>query len=151
MPKICPLQELKTVVAKDERVGYNKDMFIVGLLTWWYGDGWRQRFNMTRESVVRTLDFFSVTLLLKTLFSPFRQISAGKVRGPIGVQLRAFFDQLISRLIGAAVRSMVIFVGVMGIFLHIVWGVVVLGAWAIIPLLPIVGLGLASSGWVPAW
>lgn len=123
----------------------------MGILTWWYGDGWRQRFQMTKESIAKTLDFFSVTLLLKTLFSPFRQISAGKVRGPINIQLQAFFDRLISRLIGAMVRSVIIFIGVMGIMLHVIWGGVVLVFWAIIPLLPVIGLGLTSSGWVPKW
>ena len=93
-------------------MGYNEDMFIVGILSWWYGDGWRQRFAITRESILKTNDFFSITLLLKTLFTPFRQISAGKVRGPIGVQLQAFLDRLFSRLKGAFVRSIVIFIGV---------------------------------------
>lgn len=126
-------------------------MFIVGILTWWYTDGWRQRFQMTREAIARTLDFFSVTLLLKTLFSPFRQISAGKVRGPLNVQLQAFFDRLVSRMIGAMIRSTIIFVGLISIFVHVLWGGVVLLMWAFIPLLPVIGLGLTTSGWVPSW
>ena len=126
-------------------------MFIVEILTWWYTDGWRQRFQMTREALARTVDYFSITLLLKTLFSPFRQISAGSVRGPITVQLQAFFDKLISRLIGAMVRSAIIGIGIGGIGLHLVWGVIVLSLWALIPLLPVVGLGLTTSGWTPSW
>lgn len=126
-------------------------MFIVGILTWWYTDGWRERYRMTREAIVKTLDYFSISLLLKTLFSPFRQISAGKVRGPIGVQLQAFLDRLVSRLIGAMVRSMIIFVGIGGIIIHMVWGAIVLTMWAVIPFLPVIGLGLATSGWVPSW
>lgn len=126
-------------------------MFIVGILTWWYTDGWRERYRMTREAIAKTLDYFSISLLLKTLFSPFRQISAGKVRGPIGVQFQAFLDRLVSRLIGAMVRSTIIFIGIGGIITHIIWGVIVLSMWAVIPLLPIIGLGLATSGWVPAW
>ncbi len=43
--------------------------------------------------VLRTADFFSVGLLLKTLFNPFRQISAAPVGGDLSVQLSAFFGQ----------------------------------------------------------
>ncbi|MET0979649.1 MAG: hypothetical protein ABWX90_00140, partial [Candidatus Saccharimonadales bacterium] len=60
-------------------------MFVIGTLSWWYGAGWRQRLAMLRERLANTIDYFSIDLLARTLFSPFRQISAGKVNGPIGV------------------------------------------------------------------
>jgi hypothetical protein len=126
-------------------------MFLVGILSWWYGDGWKYRAGLIRERLARTLDFFSISLLLQTLFSPFRQISAGKIRGPIGLQLRAFFDRLISRLIGAMVRSFMIIAGSLIIALHIVWGIVVMVCWAVIPLLPLAGILLFSIGWAPSW
>lgn len=126
-------------------------MFLVGILSWWYGEGWKQRAGLIRERLARTLDFFSISLLLRTLFSPFRQISAGKIRGPIGIQLHAFFDRLISRLIGAMVRSFMIIAGSLIIALHIAWGIVVMICWAIIPLLPVAGILLFSIGWAPSW
>lgn len=126
-------------------------MFLVGILSWWYGDGWRQRVGLIRERLARTLDFFSISLLLRTLFSPFRQISAGKTAGPIGVQMRAFFDKLTSRLIGAAVRFFMIAAGVVIILLHASWGLVVLVGWALVPLLPVAGILAFSIGWAPSW
>jgi hypothetical protein len=126
-------------------------MFLVGILSWWYGDGWMQRAGLIRERLARTLDFFSISLLFKTLFSPFRQISAGKIRGSIGVQMHAFFDRLISRIIGAMVRTFMIAAGVIVIALHIVWGLIVLVGWALVPLLPVVGILLFSIGWAPIW
>ena len=126
-------------------------MFMVSILSWWYGDGWRQRFMMLRESLAKTLDYFSLGLLLKTLFKPFREISAGKVRGPINIQMRALVDQLISRFIGAAVRSIVILIGCLVIILQLVWGMVVLAGWGLIPFLPVIGIGMTTSGWVPSW
>lgn len=126
-------------------------MFLVGILSWWYGDGWKHRAGLIWERLARTLDFFSISLLLQTLFSPFRQISAGKIRGPIGVQLHAFFDRLISRLIGAMIRSFMIIAGSLIIALHIAWGIVVMICWAVIPLLPMVGILLFSIGWAPSW
>jgi hypothetical protein len=124
-------------------------MFVVGILSWWYSAGWRQRLTMLQERLARTVDYFSIELLLRTLFSPFRQISAGRVDGPLGVKLHAFFDRLISRAIGAMVRSFMIVMGVFAIVLHGLIGTVALIVWAIVPLLPAIGLVLFIVGWVP--
>jgi hypothetical protein len=124
-------------------------MFVVGILSWWYSAGWRQRLTMLQERLARTVDYFSIDLLLRTLFSPFRQISAGRVDGPLGVKLHAFFDRLISRAIGAMVRSFMIVMGVFAIVLHGLIGTVALIVWAIVPLLPAIGLVLFIVGWVP--
>lgn len=124
-------------------------MFIVGLIGWWYGPGWRQRVSLVGERLAATLDFFSIDLLLRTLFSPFRQISAGGVRGPLGVQLRAFFDRLLSRLIGAGIRLVLILVGSLALVATVLIGGLVIILWAVVPLLPIVGFMLLLIGWVP--
>jgi hypothetical protein len=124
-------------------------MFIVGILSWWYGPGWRERVSIMREHVVSTMDYFSIGLLLKTLFSPFRQISAGKVSGPLAVQMRAFFDGLISRMIGGMIRSVMVIVGIFAIVLNGVIGCIGLILWAFVPLLPIFGVVLWLSGWIP--
>jgi hypothetical protein len=121
----------------------------VGILSWWYGEGWKQRVVMQREKLASTMDYFSIDLLLRTFFSPFRQISAGKVNGPLGVQLRAFSDRLISRMIGAMVRLFMIIIGTLAILLYIVIGAAWLIIWAFVPFLPVVGLVLFLAGWMP--
>lgn len=95
---------------------------------------------------MNALDTFSIGLLLRTLFSPFRQISAGGVRGPLGVKLRAWFDRLVSRFVGAGVRIIVIGIGVVYLLLVIIVGVVRFLAWPLIPLLPIIAVLLYSVG-----
>ena len=124
-------------------------MFIVGLFSWWYGAGWLQRVQVVKERLSGLYDYFSIDLLIKTLFSPFRQISAGSVRGPIGVQIRAFFDQLISRTIGMIVRSLVIVIGSVTLVVSAVLGLCAILLWPIVPVLPAVCVVLAMSGWVP--
>lgn len=124
-------------------------MFIVGILSWWYTDGWKGQFRAVQAHLAKTLDYFSIDLLLKTFFSPFRQISAGKVRGPLGVQMRAFFDNLISRWIGSMVRGTIIVIGSIWIVISAVLYSVFALLWAVVPLLPIVGVYLAMTGWVP--
>jgi hypothetical protein len=130
-------------------VRYNEIMVILGMLSWWYGTGWKLRLLRLREKVAATVDYFSIDLLLRTLFSPFRQISAGRVDGPLNIKMRAFFDRLISRMIGAMVRTFMIVVGTIAIIMHMLIGGTTLLAWAFVPLAPLIGLALFMSGWMP--
>lgn len=124
-------------------------MVIVGIITWWYSAGFVQALRSVGVRLAGLFDFFSIDLLFKTLFSPFRQISAGSVDGPLGVQLQAFFDKLISRLIGAVVRTVVIFVGIVCLVAMLVLSAFYLLVWLLMPFIPLVGLTLALTGWVP--
>jgi hypothetical protein len=124
-------------------------MFIVGLFSWWYSAGWVRCVSSVRDSLASIYDYFSLDLLLRTLFSPFRQISAGKVRGPIGVQMRALFDNLISRTIGSIVRTIVIIIGSLTLCFSSLLGLLKIVLWPLVPLLPVVFVVLAASGWIP--
>lgn len=126
-------------------------MFLVGLLQWWYGQGWVSQRALFKDHLSRTASFFSVGQLALTLFSPFRQISVGRVEGSISVQLRALFDVLLSRCIGAIVRGTMIIVGILVIIVRAIIEGIVLGVWFLVPALPIVGFALLAIGWVPQW
>lgn len=124
-------------------------MVIWGIITWWYVDGWRQCLQRIEARFDSTLDYFSFNLLIKTLFSPFRQISAGNVRGPIDVQIRAFLDRLISRVVGGVVRLIMILVGGIVLLINMLLALILLVGWAVVPLLPFIGLCLFVLGWMP--
>jgi hypothetical protein len=126
-------------------------MFLVGMISWWYGRGWRGQFARVRDRLVQTASFFSIGQLLKTLFSPFRQISAGKVNGSIAVMVRAFFDQLISRIIGAIVRFFTIIFGIIVLVVQALYEALILIVWLFLPAFPVVGLIMMAIGWVPSW
>jgi len=126
-------------------------MVIVWALSWWYGAGWKSVLLGLKERLALSYDYFSIGLLASTLFAPFRQISAGRVQGPIGIQIRAAVDKLISRIIGAIVRLILIFVGAVWLFVQSLIGVLVLVAWAFLPILPVIGFIVMLSGWVPTW
>jgi hypothetical protein len=115
-------------------------MIVFDMLTWWYTTAWAQVVLGVRRRSMGVLEAFSVRLLARTLFAPFRQIDAGSVRGPIGVQLRAWFDRTFSRFFGAILRSIMIFCGVAGAAGMFVAGTLWALVWLIIPFLPLVGL-----------
>ena len=122
-------------------------MFLVGLLTWWYSGGLIRRIQIMKTRLASSADFFSIGLLIKTLFSPYRQISAENVSGSLSVQIRAFFDKLISRIIGATVRSFIIIIGVVAIFFQTIFSIIVLIIWLFIPILPVICIILMIIGW----
>jgi hypothetical protein len=126
-------------------------MFLVGLLQWWYGRGWIDELRLVGRRLRSTSEFFSIGQLAATFFSPFRQISAGRVGGPVGVQLRAFLDKLISRIIGAFVRSGAIIAGIVTLTLQVIFSSIRLIVWFILPALPVAGLILFAVGWTPQW
>lgn len=127
-------------------------MFLVGLISWWYGRGWVGQWGRMALRFKATLDFFSVGQLLSTLFAPFRQISASPTReAGLAGALRAFFDKLVSRIIGAIVRFSTILFGVIVIVLQASYELIVVIGWWFLPIVPIVGFILLAIGWVPIW
>lgn len=124
-------------------------MMVLALFSWWYTTGWARLLMRVSQRIESVLESFSVALLARTLFDPFRQISAGGVQGPLGVQMRAFGDRLFSRVFGAGVRTMFILMGIIASLFVALAGLVELLLWPLLPLLPLVGLALMLSGWTP--
>lgn len=113
-------------------------MLFIALFSWWYTTGWAQLAQRATKRVAGVLDFFSIGLLLKSLFAPFRQISVGKVRGPLEVQIRAWGDRQISRAIGAMVRLAVIAFGLLATILMVIVSLALLLLWPFVPLMPFI-------------
>ena len=124
-------------------------LLLTSFFQWWYGDGWRRQAKMISSRIDGMTDFFSFSLLLKTLFAPYRQISAGKVDGPLEVQLRALADRIFSRAVGAVVRLLILGIGSVALGTMVIYSFIYLLGWALSPLFPIVGLILALTGWTP--
>lgn len=121
-------------------------MFLVGIFQWWYGRGWVRHLKRSYVGILRTADYFSVGLLFKTLFNPFKQISAGKVQGGLSEQFGAFVDGSISRFIGANIRFWTIIIGLAVILLRSSWVLVSIVSWSVLPFVPIIGLILWLNG-----
>lgn len=122
---------------------------LTAFISWWYGEGWKRQLSRVDDRLVGLLDMFSFGLLLKTLFSPYRQISAGQVTGPLAVQLHAFVDRLVSRFIGALIRTAVLVAGVATMLVVMVASGLQLLVWPLLPLLPAGGLLATLIGWLP--
>ena len=121
-------------------------LLVTELFKWWYTAGLRQRLKKISVRLDGTIDYFSMDLLVKTLFAPFRQISAGKVDGSLEIKMRALIDRIFSRLIGAFVRSLLLVVGGVTIALQAVFALVMILVWLLGPFMPAVGIVLMIVG-----
>jgi hypothetical protein len=123
-------------------------MMLFAVLSWWYSAGWAGVADRAGRRIGTMLETFSVTLLISTLFDPFRQISADNTQGvAFNAQLKALGDRLFSRVFGAIVRSMFIIFGVIAALFMAVVGLLLLVLWPLIPLLPVIGAVVALIGW----
>ena len=119
-----------------------KFMIIFDLLGWWYLEGWRGFGRTLIEKMRGALSFFSLGALMRTLFAPFRQISANES----GAMLQVFLDRLISRLVGAVVRILLMLVGVLVFCFEAVLSALLMLAWPLLPILPVACVILAIMG-----
>jgi hypothetical protein len=120
-------------------------MLLVGFFQWWYGAGWRGQVLRIGETMITTNDWFSIQLLFKTFFAPFRQISANESGNDINSRFRAWGDRMFSRIIGAFMRFFMIIFGVLALIVVMIISGVRLVLWPIFPLIPAVGVVLMET------
>lgn len=112
-------------------------MLPVNMIQWWYTRGWKITSSKLSDRLKNAADFFSIRLLVGNMFAPFRQISAGETSNS-SMWLSVFFDKLLSRLVGAVVRFLLLIVGIITIILQAIGGVLLVLVWPLIPFTPVV-------------
>lgn len=122
-------------------------MLITDFLSWWYLIGFRKFIGRLNLRLVKITDFFSLELLVKTLFTPFRLIDSYSTRGDsLDEKFRGLIDKLIACLIGGMIRSTVLIVGVFTIIATFVINLCQIVLWLVTPILPVIGAILLAMG-----
>lgn len=113
-------------------------------LTWWLKEAPRQIILAWKNFLLFNLNYFSVVLLLKTLFSPWRRYKSSHRGGfNMGKYAEDFISNLIFRFLGAIFRSVLIIAGLVVESFILIIGFSILILWM---LLPFVVLGLLTFG-----
>lgn len=120
-------------------------MFFVELLQWWYGRGYKHLIASLKRRIGLIATSFSVALLLRTLFAPWRRIIT---YGGDSLQdrLKAVLDNLVSRLVGGAIRTIVLVSAGLIMVLISFGGAILAIVW---PLLPPLAVVLVIRGFLP--
>jgi hypothetical protein len=110
---------------------------IFEMLRWWYATGWPQAGKRITSWVARVEHAFSLTLLVQTLFSPWRRIVTLPGKG-LDAKMRAIGDNLVSRCIGFVIRFTVIITAGIAVLFAFISGVIVAVIWPLLPLAVII-------------
>jgi len=86
------------------------------------------------------LNYFSVSLLVRTFFSPWHKYTWAYPKGfDIGKYLEVFFSNLITRILGVILKSFLIFFGILAEIFIFLLGLILFFGWLILPILLISG------------
>ncbi len=113
-------------------------MLILDFLSWWYGRGLVKLWQRLEIRLLRLVDYFSISILLKTLFQPFKLISNYRTGRDFASKWSAFVDKTISRMIGLVIRSVTLLTGLISITIALIYFLLSLIAWLVLPFLPVV-------------
>lgn len=107
---------------------------IFSYFIWHYTQAFRDIFNHIRNFLWFVYHFFSVKVLVKTLFSPWRKLSEQYQKGfNISRLLETFVVNVIMRIVGFFIRLLVIMVGIVALIFVIVAGCISIVLWAVLP------------------
>jgi hypothetical protein len=104
------------------------------LLSWWYSQGWGQAIKRIYKWAYDISLALSAGQLLRSLFEPWRRIVSAGGRS-LDVKIKNFFDNLVSRAVGATVRTLVLITAGAAMIGAVVFGIVVAVVWPLVPLL----------------
>lgn len=114
-------------------------------VAWHYGKALRGFFSIAGNFVWFIWHFFSIGLLARTWFSPWQRLSEER---PRGFDVESFFStaaiNVVMRLVGFAVRTVFIAIGLVCIAVTIALAAAFLAVWIALPLLVALSLIVAA-------
>ncbi len=105
---------------------------IFEMLRWWYGAGWLRAAQHSITWSKRMGQAFSVPLLARTLFAPWRRIVSLGGRS-FDERIRAAFDNLVSRCVGSVVRTLVLITAAIAVCMALILAVLLTVVWPLLP------------------
>ncbi|MDP3093378.1 MAG: hypothetical protein Q8N16_01285 [bacterium] len=118
-----------------------KNLFIQWFV-WYFLEAPKGILRGWKNILVFNLNYFSVPLLLKTLFSHWHQYQWYYPRGfDLGKYLEVIFSNTISRVLGAIVRLIMIVLGIVIEILIFFAGIAIIIVWFLMPVLVFLAAG----------
>jgi hypothetical protein len=121
----------------------SQNIFIQYFL-WYFYDIPKEILKGWKNFLVFNFNYFSIPLLFKTFFSHWRQYKWSYGRGfDPWRYLEAFFSNLISRILGAIMRTFLIVFGILTEILIAIVGAILFLGWILLPILMMAGIYFA--------
>lgn len=130
-------------------LGQQKE-FIGDIFGWWYTKGVKDFFIYLKAIFLKITDIFSVKLLLRTFFSPWKRDITSMEGLPLNQMIQVIVFNLVSRLIGAFIKTIILFIYLIALSVFLAVALSLFLLWLLLPLISILGLiigiGLIISG-----
>lgn len=115
---------------------YKERSIFVAYFYWHYSQGLRELFGVLGNFLWFITNFFSFSLLLKTLFAPWKRMGESYGRGlDINRILSTFVVNSLMRLVGFVIKFFVLLVGLIAYVVVTVFGLIALVVWLGFPVL----------------
>lgn len=108
-------------------------MLVLEFFGWWYSQGWALLIKNAKNRLMRTSHLFSLPVLLKTLFAPWKRIITDPGAG-LEAHVRAATDNLLSRAIGFTVRVIVLLTALVIFALVFIVALLQIIVWPLMPI-----------------
>src|SRR3989344_368016 len=113
---------------------FKKQNIVLDWFYWHFFEMPKFLFLVWKNYILFFLDYFSIPLLLMTLFSPWRKNKDSYSGGfDIGKFFSSFIYNVFSRLIGMFLRLILIVIGIMAQIFVIIFGVFIIIVWVLMP------------------
>lgn len=114
-------------------------MLFAAFIKWWYGAGWLEQAQAIRRRVTNIGGMFSVPILLRTMFAPWKQtVSIPRRDQALNDKIQAWIGNQVSRFVGFGVRIAALIAAGVSMALVGLIGGLTLVIWPIVPALPII-------------
>ena len=101
---------------------------------WHYTRGVHDLFVIWKNIMWFVKEFFSINLLFKTFFKPWKRLQEKHYRNEgISEFLSNILINVMMRIVGMIIRSVVILVGLFVLLISTVFGILLFGIWFILP------------------
>ena len=108
-------------------------MLVSDVLRYWYSVEIPKAPRRLQGFILVTADAFSMPLLLRTLFAPWRKDVISTRNLALPERMRVFWYNLVSIFIGFFVRLFVLSIASLAVVLILLGGVVFLALWVVLP------------------
>lgn len=120
-------------------MGYNTKMhsvsFFFAYFAWHYGRAFKDLLNVWSNFLWFLFHFFSIPLLLRTFFSPFKRVTEEHTRAGLEDLLGTIAVNIVSRVVGALARFFILLIGSFVLIVWVVALVLLLAFWILAPIL----------------
>ncbi len=114
---------------------------LIQYFNWQFFDVPKKLIKAWKNFLLFNLNYFSIPLLIKTLFAPWRKYKMSYGRGfDVGRYFEALLSNLIFRILGAIIRIFLIIIGLFVEIFIIFGGIIIFFGWLVLPIFLILGL-----------